>query len=210
MSDQLIRVPALPDTQAEIVRIAEIMHADPESDLLTGAQASEKSIRDTDLTRYRVLNFATHAILAGDLKGLDEPALILAIPANALPENDGLLKASEIATLKLDADLVILSACNTAASDGTPGAEGLSGLANAFFYAGARNLVVTHWEIPSAPAVEIATGMIAAHEQEGRPDWSKALQASILAMIDEGPTEFAHPANWGAHMVVGAEGIRLN
>ncbi len=55
-----------------------------------------------------------------------------------------MLTASEIATLDLDADWVILSACNTAAADGTPGAEGLSGMAKAFFYAGARALLVSH------------------------------------------------------------------
>jgi len=83
-----------------------------------------------------VLTFATHGLLAGDLKGLSEPALVLTPPKEGTELDDGLLTASEVAQLKLDADWVILSACNTAAPDGTPGAEGLSGLAKAFFYAG--------------------------------------------------------------------------
>jgi len=205
LSDQLIEVPPLPDTQTEVVRIADILAADPARDLLVGAGASEAVLRNMDLTQYRVINFATHGILAGQLRGVDEPALILSIPKQESDRDDGVLKASEIATYKLDADLVILSACNTAGSDGTPGAEGLSGLANAFFYAGARNLVVTHWEIPSAPAVEIATGMIETSAQTGDADWAQALRHSVVAMIDgKGPPEFAHPAAWGAHMVVGA------
>src|SRR6185436_963383 len=73
--------------------------------------------------------------------------------------DDGLLTASEISRLKLDADWVVLSACNTAAPDGTPGAEGLSGLARAFFYAGARSLLVSHWAVASDATVALTTRM---------------------------------------------------
>jgi CHAT domain-containing protein len=93
--------------------------------------------------------FATHGLMSGDLGGLAEPALVLTPPPEASPDNDGLLTASKIATLKLNASWVVLSACNTAAGDGTPDAGGLSGLAKAFFYAGARSLLVSHWSVPS-------------------------------------------------------------
>jgi len=206
LEDLVVPVAALPDTADEVERIAAILSADPARDLLLAGSASEASIRNADLSSYRIVNFATHGVLAGEVRGVDEPALLLSVPANSEPGNDGILRASEIAALKVDAELVILSACNTAGSDGTPGAEGLSGLANAFFFAGARNLVVTHWEIPSAPAVEIATGMIEADANSGgASDWANALRASAVAMIDgKGPPEFAHPAAWGAHMLVGA------
>jgi CHAT domain-containing protein len=75
--------------------------------------------------------------MSGELKGLVEPALVLTPPAKATPDDDGLLTASKIATLKLNGDWVMLSACNTAAGDGTPDAGGMSGRAKAFFYAGA-------------------------------------------------------------------------
>ena len=91
-----------------------------------------------DLSDYRVLAFATHGLVSGELSGLGEPALVFTPPETGTEADDGLLTASEIATLKLDADWVILSACNTAAADGTPGAEGLSGMAKAFFYAAGR------------------------------------------------------------------------
>ena len=84
----------------------------------------------------------------GKLQGNSEPGLILTPPAEASEEDDGYLSASEIAGLKLDADWVILSACNTAAG-GAQGAEALSGLARAFFYAQARALLVSHWEVNS-------------------------------------------------------------
>ena len=106
-----------------------------------------------DLSDYRVLAFATHGLVSGELSGLGEPALVFTPPETGTEADDGLLTASEIATLELDADWVILSACNTAAADGTPGAEGLSGMAKAFFYAGARALLVSHWAVNSEAAV---------------------------------------------------------
>ncbi len=196
----------LPETETEIARIAGILRAEPSEDLLLGARASEAVIRKMALDRYRIITFATHGILAGEFRGVTEPALVLAMPTTLQPHNDGLLTASEVSGLRLNAELVVLSACNTAGSDGRPGAEGLSGLANAFFYAGAQNLVVTHWAIPSNPAVDISVGMIEAHEGAEQTDWAKALQTSVLKMIDGGgPVAYVHPGAWGAHMVVGAE-----
>lgn len=201
-----LAIPMLPETETEIARIAEILRAEPAEDLLVGARASEAVIRRMALDRYRIVTFATHGILAGEFRGVSEPALVLAMPANPQPDNDGLLTASEVSSLRLNAELVVLSACNTAGSDGRPGAEGLSGLANAFFYAGAQNLVVTHWAIPSNPAVDISVGMIEAHQDAGTTDWARALQASVLKMTDgDGPVAYVHPGAWGAHMVVGAE-----
>jgi CHAT domain-containing protein/tetratricopeptide (TPR) repeat protein len=201
-----LAIPLLPETETEITRIAEILKAAPAEDLLVGARASEAVIRKMALDNYRIVTFATHGILAGEFRGVTEPALVLAMPAHPQPEDDGLLTASEVSSLRLNAELVVLSACNTAGSDGRPGAEGLSGLANAFFYAGAQNLVVTHWAIPSNPAVGISVGMVEAQRDAAQPDWAKALQSSILKMMDgDGPVAYVHPGAWGAHMVVGPE-----
>lgn len=204
-----LAIPALPETETEITRIAEIVRAESAEDLLIGERASEAVIRQMTLDHYRIITFATHGILAGEFLGVSEPALVLAMPKNPQADNDGLLTASEVSALRLDAELVVLSACNTAGSDGRPGAEGLSGLANAFFYAGAQNLVVTHWAIPSNPAVDISVGMIEAYQGNAQPDWATALQASVLDMIDgDGPVAYVHPGAWGAHMVVGAKTLR--
>ena len=100
--------------------------------------------------------FATHGLLAGDVKGLGEPSLALTIPSEPSELDDGLLTASEVAQLKLNADWVVLSACNTAAGD-KPGAEALSGLARAFFYAGAHALLVSHWAVESNAAMRLTT-----------------------------------------------------
>ena len=120
--------------------------------------------------------------------------------------DDGLLTASEVATLKLDADWVILSACNTVAADGTGGADGLSGLAKAFFHAGSRALLVSHWPVVSEAAVKLTTAMLkyaADHPEAGR---AEALRYSMLALMeDDAKPQFAHPMFW-APFVVGGEG----
>ena len=103
-----------------------------------GERATETEIKRLsdagELAKYRVIHFATHGALAGQVSGTTEPGLVPRPPAEATETDDGYLSASEIASLKLDAHWVILSACNTAA-DGAEGAEALSGLARAFFYA---------------------------------------------------------------------------
>ena len=165
-------------------------------------------MRAANLSDYRVLAFATHGLVAGDLEGLAEPALVLTPPATATADDDGLLTASEVAMLKLDADWVILSACNTAAADGTPGADGLSGLAKAFFYAGSRALLVSHWPVVSEAAVKLTTTMLAYAADHPAAGRSEALRQSMLAlMADDADPRFAHPMFWAPFVVVGEGGV---
>ena len=106
------------------------------------------AVKRAPLADYRVVYFATHGLVAGDIKGLARAVAGADLPERAERDDDGLLTASEVAQLKLNADWVVLSACNTIAGD-KPGAEALSGLARAFFYAGARALLVSHWAVES-------------------------------------------------------------
>ena len=129
-------LPQLADTGEEIKNIAARLGASA-SDIFLGKDASETAVKKAQLADYRVVYFATHGLVAGDVRGVGEPALVLSIPANPTEADDGLLTSSEVAQLKLNADWVVLSACNTMAGD-KPGAEALSGLARAFFYAGSR------------------------------------------------------------------------
>ena len=175
--------------------------------LILGSEATETRIKRMPLNDYKVLAFATHGLVAGDFKGLAEPALVLTPPARDSEHDDGLLTASEVAQLKLDADWVILSACNTAAADGTPGAEGLSGLAKAFFYAGSRALLVSHWLVVSDAAVKITTRMLA---EAAKPDVGRAEahRRAMLALIDdEDIPNYAHPMFWAPFVVVGEGGV---
>ena len=202
----------LPETADELCDVARSVGAKP-NDVYLGARATERTIKalsaEGKLSQARVVHFATHGLLASEteyfIKNRAEPALLLSPPAQASEEDDGLLTASEVAQLKLNADWVIMSACNTAGAD-KPDAEALSGLARAFFYAGARALLVSHWYVDSESAVALTTTAFADMTANPKLGRSAALQRSMLALIDRGG-RFAHPVNWAPFVVVG-EGAR--
>jgi CHAT domain-containing protein len=196
----------LPDTANEVQEIAGALKTD-KADLKLGVFASETTVKQTKLDDYRIIYFATHGLVAGEVekfvKVKAEPALVLTIPEKPTDVDDGLLTASEVAQLKLNADWAVLSACNTAA-EGNPGAEPLSGLARAFFYAGARSLVVSHWEVDSKATVQLMTGMFRATAHNPELSHAEALRASILSMIDNAHSDYdAHPRLWAPFVVVG-------
>jgi CHAT domain-containing protein len=143
--------------------------------------------------------------MAGELKGSAEPGLILTPPATATEEDDGYLSASEIAALKLDADWVILSACNTAAGN-APNAEALSGLARGFLYAQARALLVSHWAVDSNATVKLITSAVREVAKDASVGRAEALRRAMLAMMDNGNAAEAHPAFWAPFIVVGEGG----
>lgn len=204
--DQVRKLAPLPETKYELQTIAGLLGANADS-LFLGEQANEAALKGLALENSRILAFATHGLVAGDIEGLTEPALVMTPPDVPSDENDGLLTASEIAQLKLNADWVLLSACNTASGDGTPGAEGLSGLARAFFYAGTRSILVSHWPVQSDAAVELTTGAFAARDRDETIGRAEALRRSILAFIDNPDRpENAHPERWAPFILVG-EGL---
>ena len=195
----------LHDTADELCAVAKDLKLAPD-DIVLGARATEAMVKQLSgegkLAGYRVVHFATHGTLSGEISGTSEPGLILTPPAEQSEIDDGYLSASEIAALKLDADWVILSACNTAAG-GAQGAEALSGLARAFFYAGARALLVSHWAVDSAATVKLITAAVGATTRDKTLGRAEALRRAILAMIDKGQAREAHPAFWAPFVVVG-------
>jgi CHAT domain-containing protein len=199
-----VQIP-LPETADELCAVARDLRVNSD-DIRLGARATEAEIKRLseagELSKYRIIHFATHGALAGQVSGNSEPGLLLTPPDTATEIDDGYLSASEIAALKLDADWVVLSACNTAAG-GADGAEALSGLARAFFYAGARALLVSHWAVDSDATVKLITGAVgrmAADKGVGR---GEAMRQSMLALIDKGTDDEAHPAYWAPFVVVG-------
>ena len=136
------------------------------------------------LADYRIVYFATHGLVAGDVKGLAEPSLALSIPEQPSELDDGLLTASEVAQLKLNADWVVLSACNTIAGD-KPGAEALSGLARSFFYAGARALLVSHWAVDSEAATRLTTSTFDRLKSDPKIGRAEALRQAMLGYLGD-------------------------
>jgi CHAT domain-containing protein/tetratricopeptide (TPR) repeat protein len=207
----------LPETADELCAVAKSLGAlGREADTVwLGARATEANLKALSragaLARYRVLHFATHGVLAGEsetiLKAKAEPALLLSPPKDgatpaAMDEDDGLLTASEVAQLELDADWVVLSACNTAAG-GKGDAEALSGLARAFFYAKARALLVSHWYVNSEAAVKLTTGAFDALRVDLRISRAEALRRSMARLIKAGRPDEAHPEYWAPFVLVG-------
>jgi CHAT domain-containing protein/tetratricopeptide (TPR) repeat protein len=193
-------LPPLPDTADELRSIAKALGAPPDAVNLREA-ASETRVKAAALRDYRVIHFATHGLVAGDLSGLAEPALVLTPPELPSEADDGLLTASEVATLQLDADWVVLSACNTAAG-AAEGAEALSGLARGFFYAGARALLVSHWSVVSSAATRLTTNTFATLAAEPRLGRAEAFRRSMLTLIEEGQG----PSYWAPFVIVGEGG----
>lgn len=214
-SGQLAMLNRLPDTAEELTRIALALKSDPKTDLFLGAKATEATVKAMDLSDRRVIAFATHALVSGDLDGLTQPALALCSPAVTGESDDGLLTLAEVLGLKLNADWVVLSACNTGAADGE-GAEAVSGLGRAFFYAGARALLATMWSVETTSAARLTTALFG--QMALRPDLSrsKALREAVLGLMDgtglvdpatgEVAASYAHPFFWAPFILAGENG----
>jgi CHAT domain-containing protein len=200
----------LPGTRDELMAIAKALGASVPSNLFLGAHATEPEVRRLNasgrLGEAEVLSFATHGLLAGEVQGLTQPALVLSLPEKPTEEDDGLLAMDEILQLKLShTSWVILSACNTGAGDGS--GEGLTGLARAFFFAGAKALLVSQWSVDDLATQELMTQIFQRYGRDKQVSPAEALRQGMLALLKYGTTEshhhFAHPYAWAAFFLVG-------
>jgi CHAT domain-containing protein len=162
----------------------------------------------------KIIAFATHALVPGDLDGLDQPALALSSPSVTGNNEDGLLTMTDVMKLKLNADWIVLSACNTGAALGA-GAEALSGLGRAFFYAGSRSILATMYPVETTSARKLVTGLFELQERDHTLNRSQALRRSMLDLIDNGTmndargkviASYAHPLFWAPFIIVGDPG----
>jgi CHAT domain-containing protein/tetratricopeptide (TPR) repeat protein len=215
-SAELAMLPRLPDTADELRSIALALNADPSKVLNLGKQASEQAVKTMNLSGFKVVAFATHGLAPGELNGLTQPALALSSPKVTGGEDDGLLTMEEILGLKLDADWVVLSACNTGAG-AAPDAEAASGLGRAFFYAGTRALLVTNWSVHSQSARELVTDLFKRQAEHSKLPRGEAMRQAMMALVDgpgyigaDGKTEFAyaHPLFWAPYSIIGDGGRR--
>jgi CHAT domain-containing protein len=194
-------LPSLPHTRDEGMALAKALNA-PSSAVLSGMEASRAELmkRNSDgrLARARVVEFATHGLVAGDGDGFAEPALVL---SSGPSPRDWLLTASDAAQLRINADWVLLSACNTASPD-LQDAEGLSGLARGFFYAGASALLVSHWSLADDTAATLVPTAIGLQADKGLSR-AEALRRASLAILDELGADHTHPFYWAPFVLIG-------
>jgi CHAT domain-containing protein len=199
LSRSLSSLAPLPETEGELKVIAKMFQ---KSDLFLGMDATEANIRSLDLSQYGVISFATHALVSNEIDGLFEPALVLTPVDENMPSNDGLLSAKEVSKLNLDAEIVVLSACNTASSIDEESSEGLTGLANSFFNAGAKSLLVSYWSVISESAVDITTRIFKS-SNKGRSYAHKHRNAVLDLLKNSKDAYKLHPSYWAPFSVIG-------
>ncbi|MEY3981922.1 MAG: hypothetical protein RLZZ281_791, partial [Pseudomonadota bacterium] len=200
-------IPPLPDTRDEILAIARSLGADPRGDTVFGSDATRDRIMSMKLNDRRILAFATHGLIPGDMPGLTQPALTMSYRKDP---RDALLTLEDILRLKLDADWVVLSACNTGAAEGL-GGEAASGLGRGFFYAGSRALLLTHWPVESESAKRLVVEIFSRYSKN--TSRAQAVREASQTLIDapgylDPQTKkllysYAHPMFWAPYTLIG-------
>ncbi len=207
----LAGLPALPYAGKELTAARELLGAST-SDELLGPNFTVPAVLHTDLKNFRILHFATHALLPAELRCQSQPAIVTSDPAGATNAAGALLTAADVTGMHLDADLVILSACNSGGPGGETAGESLSGLARAFFFAGARALMVTHWSVNDQVTAYLIADTLQRMRANPALGVAGALRKAQLAMLaDAGhslPAEVAHPFFWAPFAVIGDGGER--
>ncbi len=190
----------LPETRQEVKVVAETLGV-PDS-IVVGADFTDDRVRsqgeaDGGLDQYKVLYFATHGLLPAD-NGCLPPALMTSVGPG---ESDALLDSKEIPNLRLEAELVVLSACDTGAGAGDGlggGGAAVGGLVSAFTYAGARNLLVSNWPVDSVATEQLMTSMFKA----GAASQGEAIARARLGLM-KSPNGYSHPFYWAAFSLIG-------
>src|SRR5262245_2052502 len=195
----------LPETADVLCEVGRRLDAS-KSDILLGSQASASVIKTLSeagrLAQYRILYFATHCALTGQVQGVAEPGLVLTPQHARATADDGLLTAHDIKALKLDADLVALSPCSTAGGS-RDNAETLSGLAVAFFHAGARALLIPYWEVGFEATVKLTTVAFAELMANPTIGQGEALRNAMRNLMMHGALLEAHPSQWAPFVIIG-------
>lgn len=208
--EQLRTMARLPGTARELQAMREALHA-PQQSIKLANNATEQSFKSANLSNVDILALATHGLLAGEISGAAEPGLVFTPPAEPTELDDGLLTSSEVAGLEINADWVILSACNTASGDGSSGAPGLSGLARAFFFAGAKNLLASHWPVRDDVSAKLTVRTLEIAENRKNLSRAEAFQRAMSEIrndrsADSDNDTWAHPNAWAPFTLIGDHG----
>lgn len=196
---------SLPETSEELKNIALLFNG--QKDLLLKENATEKIFRQQSLSNYQFIEFATHGLIKNDIKGLKEPALVLTPQTEKDESNDGLLTASEIARLNLNAKLVVLSSCNSASYQLENFGLEVQGLTTAFALAGVPTTIASLWPVESKTTQIINTSLYKELKFNKYDGVAIAHHNAINVFLksDIAP-EYYHPRFWAPFVVYGDGG----
>jgi hypothetical protein len=173
------------------------------STMLLGDDANETNLKEMEMSQFKIIHFATHGEISGALEGLNEPFLVLTPPDEASEVNDGLLTMTEIMALNTNADLVVLSACNTAAGD-MPGTEGFSGLAKSFFISGSKSILVSNWYVETYSAQELVINLFKNIKEHPELTVSENFKTTMIEQLGKDKDK-SHPLFWAPFIIVGKD-----
>jgi CHAT domain-containing protein len=196
----------LPETEFQLRCTATSLNA-PQSTVHIQAEATVTAVEKAPLNRYRVIVFATHGLLSSDTQSFGgdfEPALLLTPPNQPIGDDQGLLTASIISHLNLNADWVLLTACNT----GEPGSggEAMSGLASAFLYSGARTVLASHWAVLETATVLLASDAFIQIGENPSISRAEAMRRAMIVLMDNDNIVMSHPTAWAPFTIIGESG----
>jgi hypothetical protein len=198
----------LPETAEEIQRVAGLFDKS-KARLLQRQSATEEDFRLQPLSEFDVIHFATHGLIREELPGLAEPSLVFTPRPGGDILNDGLLTASQIATLPLRARLVVLSACNSARYEPSVIDSGIQGLSTSFAIAGVPSMIAALWPVESALTRNLIIDTFRT-ARGGNAAVADAMAMAVRRHLD-GPTPrpLLHPRFWAALVVLGDGSIGL-
>ena len=202
----------LPHSRVELENARAIMGAN-KAEMLLGPAFTAEAVRHARLKDYRIIHFSTHALLPTTLDCQPQQIIVTSAPRGATTADGAMLLADDALGLDLDADAVILSACNSIGRGGKLAGESLSALARAFFYAGSRSLVATHWSLNDAAAEQLVAGLLQNYKTNAGDGLAQSLRAAQLALLDSAgrdgiPAKVAHPFFWAPMALIGESGAR--
>ncbi len=205
-------LPPLPRSVTELEASRAIVGAS-QTELLLGQAFTAEAVRRAPLKNYRIIHIATHALLPAELECQPQPLIVTSDPRGATTADGAMLLADEALALDLDADAVILSACNSGGRGGKLAGESLSALARAFFYAGSRSLLATHWNLNDAAGERLVSGLLHDYTRGAGDGLAQSLRLAQLALLaaagsDGVPAEVAHPFFWAPMALIGEGGPR--
>ncbi len=204
-AQELAGLPQLADAAVELNATRTALGAAPNT-LLTGAAFTAAAVEHAPLKQYKVLHFAAHGLLPTDLACQSEPAIVTSAAAAAPDASGALLTTARIEGLDLDAELVILSACNSGGAGDKTSGESMSGLARSFFAANARALLISHWSLADEVPTVLVPEALAEMRKQPELGIAGALRTAQLHWISSRPGPYAHPTFWGALAVFGEGG----